>query len=773
MAEWLYSQLRARRAAVVAVLAALTVVLGGLATQLRFDNTIESYFFEADLADYNRFLETFGTDEIVVLAFGADDVFSRESLSLVDFLSRGLERLPYVRRVLSLTTVRIVEGAAGSVSFAPLVEALPVSGEQCEWVKRRALADALLPRTLVAPDGRATAVVAEIEHIVGEFDYKVKLLRQVRALARRAEERSGKHIAIGGTSVLDDALFRYTERDQRLFVPIMLAVIVAVMVRLFGGLTATLIPLAVVALAMAWTYGFMVALGYAVNVITTIIAPLVMAVSIADSMHIVAAYQRKLAAGAGREQAALHTFCELLAPCFLTSATTVGGLLSLVAADLAPLREFGIVASFGVAAAFAVTVVLVPLLLPALPAERMQPRSRSAGAIERLLGWLAAWHRRRAEIVVGAAALLVVPALVSARHVTVGTNSLDFFHPDDPVRRDTEWIDASVAGTTSIEFLVDCGRAGCAYDPVLLARIDAFQSYLEAIDGITTAYSLVDFVKTLNRAYGEGRAEEYAIPDSAAAVAQELLVLEGSADLRALLSEDARVARISARVALDHSRALAHRMPEIEAHMREVFAGSGARIMPTGIVYLMHRMEGYLLSSQIKSFLLAFLVVGLGMFAALASVRLGLIALVPNLVPIAIVLGLMRPLGIALDVGTVMIASVALGLIVDDTIHLLYCLKREARAGGSAAEAMGRAVLDAGRPVVYTSVVLALGFSVLVAASFAPVTHFGVLAAVVVMVALACDLVLLPAVVGLVGLGRGAAATARRWPGRRPETKNR
>ncbi|RMF21654.1 MAG: hypothetical protein D6760_09040, partial [Deltaproteobacteria bacterium] len=756
----LYRLLFRYRWAVVVFIAAVTVGLGAFATRVGFDNTIESYFFEGDLTEYNRFLSIFGTDEIVVLGFGADDVFSRESLELVDDLSRSLERLPYVRRVLSLTTVRIVEGRGDSVSFDYLTEGVPAGRDAREDLRRRALADPLLPRTIVSPDSKATVVVAEIEHIVGEFDYKVDLLARVRAIARQAEQRSGHHIAIGGTSVLDDALFRYTERDQRLFVPLMLVVIVVVMVRLFGSIVATLLPLTVVGVSVAWTYGFMALLGYDVNVITMIIAPLVMSVSIADSMHIVATYQQALAAGRRRREAVAQTFSALLAPCFLTSLTTVGGLLSLVAADLAPLRQFGVVAGFGVSAAFVATIALVPLLLPALPAARMHPRGVGSGTVGRLLEWLARWHPRVAVSVVAASAVVIVPAVLSARRVTVGTNSLDFFHRGDVVRSDTEWIDANVAGTTSIEFVIDSGREGGAHDPALLAKIDAFQSYLEAIDGITTAYSLVDFVKTLNRAYSEGRADAYTIPDTAAAVAQELLVLEGSADLQALLSDDARVTRLSARVALDQSRALAHRVPEIEAHMREVFAGSGARITPTGIVYLMHRMEGYLLSSQIKSFLLAFLVVAIAMFAALASVRLGLIALVPNLVPIAIVLGLMRPLGIALDVGTVMIASVALGLIVDDTIHLLYCLKREARAGGSAAEAMGRAVLDAGRPVVYTSVVLALGFSVLTLASFAPVTHFGALAAVVVVVALACDLVLLPAVVGLVGIGSRGSGSA-------------
>jgi hypothetical protein len=198
---------------------------------------------------------------------------------------------------------------------------------------------------------------------------------------------------------------------------------------------------------------------------------------------------------------------------------------------------------------------------------------------------------------------------------------------------------------------------------------------------------------------------------------------------------------------MDTSRELAHQMPEVEARMRRTF-GEAATATPTGIVYLMHRMEGYLLSTQVKSFLLAFAVVTVVMAAALGSLVLGVLAMIPNLLPIAIALALMPVLGIPLDVGTVMIAGVALGLVVDDTTHFLYRFKEQRRRGADTREAIARAIHLTGRPIIFTSIVLALGFSVLILASFNPVVNFGILAGLVIALAVFFDLVVLPALVG-------------------------
>jgi len=192
-------------------------------------------------------------------------------------------------------------------------------------------------------------------------------------------------------------------------------------------------------------------------------------------------------------------------------------------------------------------------------------------------------------------------------------------------------------------------------------------------------------------------------------------------------------------------------MPKIKEQLQAVF-GNSAKVIPTGMIYLINQMERYLLSSQIKSFLLAFMVVNITMVFLLRSFKLGILAMIPNILPIFFTWSLMPMLHIPLDVGTVMIASVALGLVVDDTIHFLLKLKENIEVGKEMKWAISDAMNRVGRPIIFTSIILSFGFLVLVFASFNPVIHFGILASTVVILALIFDLAVLPAILGFIGL---------------------
>ncbi|MFQ5665584.1 MAG: RND family transporter [Candidatus Binatia bacterium] len=745
----LFSLIMRHKVLVVLLFSVLTAFLGYFAVHVKFDNSIESYFLARDLRSYHRFLAAFGTDEIVVVAFGAEDVFTPQNFKLIDAISRKLATLPHVRRVLSLTTAKIVFGKGAAVVFEPLTADLPARPQQLAAVRRRALADPVIPGTLVSPDARNTAIVAEIDHLIGQFDYKVELLAQIRTFLAKQAAGTGRIFRLGGTSVLDDALFRYTRLDQLRFFPIMIIIIIAVMCLMFRRLTTSLLPFVVVIVAAIWTYGFMSLLGYKINVVSTILGPLLLAVGIADSMHIIAEYlQESTGSRTRRELGIERAFCTLLAPCVMTSATTILGLLSLLGASLVPVRQFGLVAAVGVLAALLLTILLLPILLAAVPPGASQRHTRpGTGGFTGLLTWLGTWDRRRATWTLLACLVAIGPAAYSLSRLTVGTNSLDYFRQDDPVRRDTEWIDRKIGGTTSLEFLIDAGAEDALIQPAVLERMERFQNYLRHVPGVTNVYAPTTVVKTLNQAFHGGDPSAFRIPHSAAAIAQELLLVDGSAELQALLSDDRRVGRITARVAMNASRELAHSLPQVEARMQQIF-GRTVTVTPTGLVYLMHRMEHYLLSSQIKSFALAFVVITLVMMGALRSWQLGLVAMIPNLLPILFVLALMPLLDIPLDVGTVMIAGVALGLVVDDTIHFLYRVREHVQQTRDARRALALAMRGCGRPIVFTSIVLSLGFSVLVLASFNPVIHFGILASVVILLALVFDLVVLPAALG-------------------------
>lgn len=749
MKERLFDGIIHHQKTVLGVLVALTLLFGWFAAHVKYDNSLETYFFEDDIKEYDQFLDQFGSDEIIAIAFHADEIFTVENIALIDTISRQVEELPHVNRVLSLTTVQIAYGDKEFAYFETLIEEIPPSPEQLRTIKQRALSDPFIPNIMLSSSAQNTAIVAEVEHIKGEFDYKVELISKVRAIVAEQAERTGIEFHIAGTSIIDDAVFRYNQRDQTVFSPIMIAFMLLVVAVIFRRLTWVGLPILIVVLTIVWTYGFLEILGYKINIISAIISPLLMAVAIADSIHFMTDYLQEAAKGGKTKNEYLRTtFLHIITPCFMTSITTVFGLLSLLSSNLTPIRQFGLVGSGGVAFAFVITVLLSPIILSkiALPKQIVHQRLHR-GVTAKMLDWMGTWQTKKAIailVITVAAFLVMVPQL---RQLQIGTNSLDYLRNEDPIRKQLEWVDATIGGSASLEFFLETGRENALKDPALLRQIDEFQQYLQGIDGITGVYAVTDLVKALNRAYNEGAEEYFAIPESSAAIAQYLLLVEGTTDLEELVSDDYARARISARVTWAKSSNVAYDMPDIEEEGRRIF-GEDVQIRPTGLIELMHKMESYLLSSQLKSFALAFFVIFIAMVIMLRSFRIGVLAIIPNFMPVVFIIALMPVLNIPLDVGTVMIAGVALGLIVDDTIHFLARFKRELTAAKDTQEAIARALTHTSRPIIYTSVILGFGILVLAFASFKPVVNFGLLLSVVIFLALLFDLLVLPAIIG-------------------------
>jgi len=731
------------------LLVGITLFFGWFAAQAKFNNTLESYFFENDLKDYNQFLDQFGTDEIIAIAFGGEEVFTIENLQLIKTISSQIEQLPHVRRVISLTNAKLVSGDKETVNFNPLMDEIPASQNELMPIKQRALADPFIPGILLSSDSKSTAIVAEIDHIIGEFDYKIELIKQIRTIISEQEKRTGKQFRIGGTSVIDEAFFRYNQRDQSLFMPLMLLLIVAIIYFMFRRFSLLALPVVVVLLTVIWTYGFLVLLGYEINVITSIIPPLLMAVAIADSMHLIADYLHETANGKIAKMEAIEkTFQNVFTPCLMTSLTTVFGLLSLLTADLTIIRQFGLVSAAGVTFAFILTVFLLPILIGITPSPKQNFQQQfRAGFFAKMLIWLGTWQKGRSIAIIAVVTIAIIPAVFLLTHLNIGTNSLDYFKKDDVVRTQVEWIDASIGGTASLEFFIDAKEEDALKHPDFLQKMERFESYLETIDGITGAYSAVELVKSLNRGFHQGQEKMFAIPSTREEVAQQLFLVEGSNDMEELLSDDYSKARIMARVELNKSQQVAHQIPEIKKEMAKIFNGSET-VTPTGVVYLMSQTEHYLLTTSIKSFLLAFLVITIAIIIMLRSIRLGLLAMIPNLLPILFTMALMPLLGISLDVGTTMIAAIALGLVVDDTIHFLSRLKIERKQTSNTRDAIANSMKTVGRPIVFTSIVLSLGFLILVLASFSPLINFGLLAGIIILLALFFDLMVLPAIIG-------------------------
>lgn len=479
--------------------------------------------------------------------------------------------------------------------------------------------------------------------------------------------------------------------------------------------------------------------------LSVIHVPLILAVGVAHSIHIIDRYRLLLESGLDNESAVVSAVSQLMRPCFFAGLTTVIGLLSLLVSGLAPVHEFALVAACGVAVAFVASVTLLPIVLSWRGGRLRRAPTLARSVVRRLLDIV---HRAAAGYprkIVLAGVLAAVAFAWLASQVETGLDTMSWIRHDDPIRVETGLIDEAFGGSLALEFLLT-SPDGSLDSPEALRRMASFQEWLVANTLVARTASMADLVMESARIARDAGESGYALPRTRVLTDDFLARLRRDGHLDAWATPDFRQARIAARVPLASAQELIDDMPAVRERLVTTFEGTGIDAHVTGQAVLAGKMQSHMLDSQIFSFAVALAVVSIVMVALLRSSLLGVLAMLPNLLPIAIGLGAMTLLDIKLSPATVMIAAIALGIVVDDTVHMMTAFERRLRQTGNVDDAVRSSLLDIGQPVLVTSILLAVGFATLVLGSFLPTREVGGVVALIVVAALVTDVVFLPAI---------------------------
>ena len=732
MSERLIQLLLNQRWMILIVISALTVLSAAAASRVNFDSSIESWFIESDpsLATYNTFTDIFGADQIVVVGVFAEDVFDDRILRAVQQISDRAGELQFVERVQSITNSPIVRRIGGT----------DVAG-----FREQVLASPLQRATLLSADARATAVVIYYSRTGKSDRQKHEFVIELKGIVRDAMGTLDATVAITGGPLIGEAAKGRNADDMATIFPLMIFLIVVITYVVFRKVPLTLLPLAVVAIAVTWAFGLMGLLGWNMSMISAVLIPLILAVGIAHSIHIISGYRRNLERGIAADEAVQRSAVRLLKPCFFASLTTAIGLLSLLVSDVVPLQQFAVIAAAGVLAAFVVSIVFLPVMLRLLPITEKSGATLTSKFVMPLLDATHDFGRRYPRRILATAVVAAALFLWLATRVGVGLDPLLWIPHGDTIRTDAERIDETFGGGLSLEFLVSSPEATLGA-PVALRELEAFQAWLVANTTVVNATSAADLVKEAARIAREAGESGYTLPRSTVLTDALLDSMQRDGELSHWLTADRRYARIFARIPLTSAQDIVDEIPGIRERMRDDFADSDLSLQITGQAVLAGIMQTNMIDSQLYSFSVALTVVSLMMILLLRSLLLGILAVVPNLLPIVIGLGAMALADIAFNPATVMIAAVALGIVVDDTVHMMTVFDREVRADQRTADAIRTTIREVGRPVFVTSVLLAAGFALLVFGSFLPSRQIGGVIAVIVVAALVTDLVVLPAI---------------------------
>lgn len=515
-------------------------------------------------------------------------------------------------------------------------------------------------------------------------------------------------------------------------------------------------PLAVVGFATIWMFGFMSLVGFPLTMLSTILPTFIICVGVGDTVHVMSVYRDFRRRGVENKQAIVHAIAGTAKPVLYTTLTTAVGLLSFRFADIDAIQEMGTAGAIGVFMALLNSLIILPVLLTFHKKGLMgaQPAGNK-DLIDRFLSFcVGRSSTKKGRLATLAGGLMVAGiAAFGAFQLSVHHNPLDWMPEDLPTKIAFNKMDENVGGTANIQLLIEPTSERGLKDRELLVGLEKLSEHIKGYvhyDGskgiVTNAMSVVDMVKETNQALNAGKPEFYSLPKGQDTVGEALFLFEqsGPAQLRRMATADLKKSQMTLNVRW--LEATSYR--KLAAHVQEgidEFIGDSAVVKSTGAIFTLVSTVGSLIFNLIRSFGMAFLVITILMVFLLRDVRLGIIAMVPNLMPIAMIMGLMAALGIPIDMTNLLIASIAMGLAVDDTIHFLHHFKVHYDMYGSVEGAIKHSTQHSGRALVSTTMILAVGFFVFLAAQLASLRNFGGLIGLTVIIALLVDLMMAPA----------------------------
>jgi len=751
------------RIPILIVVVIITAFFGYHLKNLTMDNSVEGMLPDSDPEKqfFEEFQDIFGSDEVFIIVLEADTVFDAEFLRIVDELTRRLEEIDNMDEVISLTNIDEIRGSEGLLEVKPLMETLPQTDAEIESFRKAVFENPLHINYLITEEGNLTAIYGmlpseELHQIITD-----KMTSDVRAAV---EELVPEDIPvyIAGVPVIKNDMGRFLKRDQMIFIPVTFILMALILFGIFRSIQYTIIPLVMVSVSITWTMGFVSLMGRPVTVVLAMLTPLVIVMTTAHTIHIFSHYQENNQKIPDKITSLKTTTNHMLLPCLLTTVTTAIGFSSLSVSDISAVRDFGVFTAVGVIFAFIVVLSVVPNILYYIPRSKMRTMStQTHGVIERFLGWLSIYVRNNKSAVVIISIVLSAVAVVGITRITVENDVINYFRKSSDIYRSTFYISHNLTGTGSLNVFVGGGGEDAIKNPNVLREMERLQRYLESQENITKTISLVDFLKDMNLAMHDENPKHYIIPESKELVAQYLLLYSMSGDpddFERFVDFYYENGTVLARTTPMSSKVLLSLVDDVNLFCEENFS-SNLNVRVTGTSVLYDNMAELLVKSQIRSILLALLMIFIVMSIVFRSVYIGSLSMIPNVIPIFLTLGLMGWLMINLDTSTTMISSVAIGIAIDDTVHFITRYFREVGDGGDVEDAIEKTIHNAGRPIMFTSLVIGSGFVVLLAASFIPTRSFGILTAFTMFSALVADLFVLPVVL------MSARPSFRGWKG--------
>jgi len=729
-----------------------------IAYQLRYAEFDGSYriWFEKEsksLTQYDAFKNIFGNDDSIIIVFKDENgIFNKKALHVIDRVTEKLWQTKYIARVDSLTNYQYVHQSPDDVDdilVDNFIEDIDTLTPQALKEKEKiALREELLVGRIISKDAKTTMIVGRLTPKAGSTRGASKHIMQDIKRYIADENASGYHFYLAGGPVVNTTFSSLAQYDVKTFTPLVLLIALLLLWLIFRNLSGVILTLLVVIFTFSIVLALQTIFGYKLNNFTANMPVFIIAIGIADAMHLFWVYLLARRKGIENYEAIYITLEKNFLPALLTSLTTAVGFASLGISEIVPIKTLGIATANAAILAFILTILFIPAALAILNIKvkvKQEPAQKNSVAL--FAKKYAAFIIKHTNKILLITSLLFAFFAFGFLYLKVDSNAVRYFREDVPFRSTVSMIEKNLTGPMSYEIIIDSKKQDGIKEPAFMQMVERFSNAFKAkFPEARHTSSLVNVVKKFNEVIDNNKS----IPQSKNLIAQYLLLyslsLPQGMEINDKMDVDERLLRLTASMnVVDTSKDL-----EMIQWIEQWWRDKPYDAAVNGQTVMFAHMQQDVSDTLIESILLAIGVTSFFMFFIFRSIKMIPLFLIPNILPIILVIGIMGWLDITIDLGVAISGAIILGIAIDDTIHFLVKYKEARKKGLSFEDALAYVMQYAGIAMVLTTVVLSSAFIVFRLSQFMLNANFGLVTAVALLIALLVDLLFLPALLNLI-----------------------
>ncbi len=746
------------RLTLIGIILLITVFMGYHATkvQMSYDLARTVPLDDPEMVFLQKFKAQFGEDgNIIAVGLRDSAIYTLDNFNRFRELNKAIREIPGVNDLLSLPEVKIIRKDTANTRFY-------LDGHYPKQIKDQAQLDSLMGAIrnqkfymgqIVNQENGATMMLISITKEVMNSSKRIAMTKALVELGDQFAKDTGIQLRYAGLPFIRAMMATEVRKEMQIFLYLSALVTGVIMFFFFRSFRAVLFSMIIIGIVVVWVMGTLALFGYKITLLSGLIPPVIVTIGITNAIYLLNKYHLEFAKRRNKEEAIAAVVNKMGLAMFLTNLTVAIGFLTLLTTDILVLREFGIVAGINIMALFVVSLIMIPGIFSWLP----EPTPKHLRHLNfKILGSFLAYvdiivHRYRPAIYLTSLAITVVAAFGMLR-----LESISFMMDDVPegsqIKKDLQFFESNFSGILPLEIEVNTGKRRGVLNIKNLEKIDEFESFIDSISVVSRPVSVISLVKASKQAFYNYNPAKYALPSKAES-GYILRYMKGQTDntglLKSFVDSTFTKMRITMQIADIGSKRLDSLVHEvIEPRMNQIFEGTNIQTSVTGTTKLFIKGNKFLIDNLKESLLLAFILITLSMAMLFANVRMIIISLVPNVIALMITAGIMGYLGIPLKPSTALIFSITFGISVDNSIRFLAKYRQEQLANGFFVPvSVSDSILETGKSIIYTSIVLFAGFILFAFSSFGGTIALGVLTSTTLVISMFTNLILLPALI--------------------------